>query len=106
MQQIAAKSFADQGLGAERYSRIDENKALANERNAAAIRDEETALLDLVRALKEIDGLDMAHMQQAVQLMGIIKQQEQQAESTIKLCNRHKCRNHKSNPKTMVSSRV
>jgi hypothetical protein len=80
MQQIAAKSFADQGLGAERYSRIDENKALANERNAAAIRDEETALLDLVRALKEIDGLDMAHMQQAVQLMGVIKQQEQQAE--------------------------
>lgn len=72
-----ARAYADEGLGAERYSRIEENAALADERRAAAVKDEETALLNLVKALKEMDGIDLSHMQQAVALMGMLKQQEQ-----------------------------
>lgn len=71
-----ARAMADQGLGMERLSRIEENKALAEERKAAAVKDEEQAFLNLVKGLKEIDDIDLAHLQKAVALMQMIKQQE------------------------------
>jgi hypothetical protein len=72
-----ARAAADQGLGLERLSRIEENSALAEERKAQAVKDENAALLDLVRALKEIDGLDIAHIKELVTLQQYIKAQEQ-----------------------------
>lgn len=63
-----ARSVADEGLGYERYSRVEENKALATERKAAAIRDEESGFLDLVKALKEIEGMDINHMKEILNL--------------------------------------
>ena len=57
-----ARAVADEGLGYERYSRVEENKALAVERTAAAVRDEETGFLNLVKAMKEIEGMDIEHI--------------------------------------------
>ena len=71
-----ARADADRGLGAERYSRIEENRALAEERRAASVKDEELALLNFVKALKEIEGLDLNHLTQLVQLSSHIKGQE------------------------------
>jgi hypothetical protein len=70
-----ARAEADRGLGAERYSRIEENHALAEERRAEAIKDEELALLNFVKALKEIEGLDLSHLTQLIQLSGHVKEQ-------------------------------
>jgi hypothetical protein len=75
-----ARAQADQGLGIERISRVQENQALAVERRAAAVRDEETGLLNLVKALKEIDTVDLEHVEKLMALSGIIKQQAQQNE--------------------------
>jgi hypothetical protein len=75
-----AKSMADIGLYEERHSRVPENLAMAEERKAASVKDEEIALLNMVKALKEIDGIDLAHMKEAIALMGLIKGQEQQQE--------------------------
>lgn len=69
---------ANEGLGIERLSRVKENEALAEERKAQAVKDEDAAILDLVKALKEIDGLDLAHMQQLLQMHAIVKGQEAQ----------------------------
>lgn len=63
-----ARAVADQGLGMERVSRIEENKALAEERRAAAIKDEEIGMLNLVKALKEIDGIDIEHIEKLMAL--------------------------------------
>lgn len=71
-----ARAEADRGLGAERYSRIEENRALAEERRAASVKDEEMALLNFVKALKEIEGLDLNHLTQLVQLSSQIKGEE------------------------------
>ena len=71
-----ARAQADRGLGAERYSRIEENRALAEERRAASVKDEEMALLNFVKALKEIEGLDLNHLTQLVQLSSHIKSKE------------------------------
>ncbi len=83
MQEIAARTnlanaraAADQGLGIERLSRVEENKALAQERRAQAHKDEEIGLLNLVKALKEIDSLDLAQMEKLITLANIIRNQE------------------------------
>jgi hypothetical protein len=68
-----SRAVADQGLGLERLSRIEENKAMAVERTAAAHRDEDTALLNLIKALKEIDGMDLEHIERMVTLAHTIQ---------------------------------
>ncbi len=77
-----ARAAADQGLGMERMSRIQENAALAEERRAAAIKDEDAALLNLVKALKELEGMDIAHLNQLVSIAQTIKKSEQSAEAS------------------------
>jgi len=70
-----SRAVADQGLGLERLSRIQENKALAVERQAAAVRDEDIALLNLVKALKEVDSMDLEHLSTLLQMQNMVKGQ-------------------------------
>jgi len=72
-----ARAVADQGLGMERVSRIEENHALAEERRAEAKKDEEIGLLNLVRALKEIDGIDIEHIEKLMTLSQMVKSQSE-----------------------------
>ena len=69
-----ARATADTGLGMERMSRIKENQALAMERQHEARKDDEVALLNLVKALKEIDTMDLSHIEQLIRMSQIIKQ--------------------------------
>jgi hypothetical protein len=73
-----ARAKADTGLGYERMSRIEENQALAVERRAKAVSDENLSMLNMVKALKEIDSADMEHVEKAITLMHAIKAQETQ----------------------------
>ncbi len=71
-----ARAAADQGLGLERISRVEENQALAVERRAQAIRDEDAGLLDKVRALKELEELDITHLEKLITLSQMLKMQD------------------------------
>lgn len=71
-----ARAEADRGLGVERTSRVQENQALAVERRAAAVKDQEIGLLNLVKALKEVDSLDLEHVEKLLSLSRILKEQE------------------------------
>lgn len=71
-----SQATANEGLGIERLSRVQENQALAVERRAAAIKDQDAGLLDLVKAIKEIDNLDLQHIQQLISIAQVIKDQE------------------------------
>lgn len=77
-----ARAAADQGLGVERMSRVQENAALAEERRAAATKDEDLALLNLVKALKELESMDLSHIHKLVELANVIKRNEQAAEAS------------------------
>jgi hypothetical protein len=68
-----ARAEADRGLGKERESRIQENEALAVERRAQAEKDNEIALLNFVKALKEIESIDLAHLKELVTLSNSLK---------------------------------
>jgi hypothetical protein len=71
-----ARAEADRGLGAERYSRIEENRALAEERRAASVKDEELALLNFVKALKELEGMDIQHLSELIRVSREVKSNE------------------------------
>lgn len=71
-----ARATADQGLGIERISRVKENQALAEERRAEAVKDREKALLDRVKALKEIDEVDLVQVEKILRLIQLMKSQE------------------------------
>jgi hypothetical protein len=83
MQEIQSKikaqdalATANQGLGVERLSRVEENEALAIERRAAAEKDHDIALLNLIKALKEVDGIDIGHIEKLLSLSNIMKAQQ------------------------------
>ena len=80
---INAKATADEGLGQERLSRIQENEQLAVERNAKAVQDqaqakltEETAILTMAKAMRELEGIDYANFEKFVSLMHMYKRFE------------------------------
>ena len=78
-----ARAAADQGLFIERTSRVEENKALAVERRAEAVRAENSGVLDLVKAFKELDTLDIAHLKEMITMQQMIKQQEMNTQAEI-----------------------
>lgn len=71
-----ARATADQGLGLERISRVEENQALAEERRAAAVKDEQMGLLNLIKALKELDTMDFTHLEKLITLSHNIRDKE------------------------------
>ncbi len=71
-----ARAVADQGLGVERLSRVEENRALAIERRAEAIKDLDLAALDKVRAAKELQGIDLTQLQQLIDIISSLQEQD------------------------------
>lgn len=69
IQDLKAKAMANEGLGVERASRIQENQALAVERRASAHRDEDLGMLDRVKAAKELTTIDLEHLKRAVEIL-------------------------------------
>jgi hypothetical protein len=71
-----SRAMADQGLYAERTSRVAENQALAVERMAQANKDDEIALLNKVKMLKELEDMDLSHLERLFAMANELKAQE------------------------------
>lgn len=72
-----ARATADEGLGYERISRIQENQQLAVERAAKAEEDRTDAMLNRVKALKELEDVDLGHLERLIALSRLLKQEEE-----------------------------
>lgn len=72
-----ARAVADEGLGVERLSRVDENRALGEERRAKAVADQDQGLLNLVKALKEIENVDLAQLEKLITLSHVVKDRQE-----------------------------
>lgn len=68
-----ARAVADEGLGIERMSRVQENEALAVERRAEAQKDRTAGVLNIVKALREIDDIDLAHIEKLFTLSRLVR---------------------------------
>lgn len=71
-----ARAKADEGLWAERTSRVDENRAMAIERLHEANKDDEQALLNKVKALKELEEMDLTHIAKLIAMAASLKKSE------------------------------
>jgi len=80
-----SRAMADKGLGIERISRVQENEALAIERKAEAQKDRDQATLNMVRAIKEMEDIDLGQIEKLITLSQLLKAQdrvqEEQAET-------------------------
>lgn len=71
-----SRSLADQGLAHERDSRVMENYSMAVERMHRANQDDSSALLNNLKALKELESMDLSHLQQLMGMVSLLKKQE------------------------------
>lgn len=81
IEDLHARAVANQGLGHERASRIQENQALAVERRAAAHKDMEQAEFEKVRAIKELTSIDLDQVHRAVEILKLIQEKPEEKES-------------------------
>jgi hypothetical protein len=73
-----ARAVADQGLGLERVSRIEENKELAVERRAEAQKDRTQGLLNIVKTLQEMDDIEINQIEKLLALSGALQNQAEE----------------------------
>lgn len=73
-----ARAEADVGLRHERDSRVYSNYSLARERELEGQKDLEQATLDKIKSIKELQGIDLDHVQQALMIIEQLKVKEEQ----------------------------
>ena len=78
-----ARSQADYGLGIERMSRVQENKALAIERRAEAEKDRDLGILNVVKALKEIDDIDINQVEKLIALAKVVRESQENNNTSV-----------------------
>lgn len=69
IESMQSKSMADQGLGAERVARIEENRALAIERIAEAQNQRALTAYHEIKAAMELEGMDSEHLHRLFELI-------------------------------------
>lgn len=77
-----ARMQSDIGLAKERESRVYSNIGLMEERREAAIKDKTQADINMLKALKEIEGIDLAHIDTLVNLLQLLKEQSTEEKET------------------------
>lgn len=84
IEDLKARAMANEGLGFERASRIQENQALAIERLAEAQKDRDLGTLDRVKAVKELETMDLEHLRRSIEILQAIQTgQKQEAQSQL-----------------------
>lgn len=71
-----ARATADTGLGIERISRVQENEAFAIERRAEARKDSAQGILNIVKAVKELDDIDLAQLEKMISISNMVNETE------------------------------
>lgn len=75
---LEAKAMANEGLGVERASRVQENRALAVERIAEAQKDRDLGTLDRIKAAKELTEIDLSQLARALDILQQIQAMQNQ----------------------------
>ncbi len=84
-----ARAEADRGLGIERASRVSENIEFANERAAKAEEDRTDSLLNQIKAIKELQQMDLSSLVEGLKILDALKEKGKveealnRAESTV-----------------------
>jgi hypothetical protein len=77
---LQSRAEANVGLGLERASRVQENRALAIERLSESEKDKELGTLHKVKAMKELESMDITQLDQLLRVSEYIKDIESPSE--------------------------
>ena len=78
-----AKSNADNAKALELTSKVNDNRTQAVANLAEANKDDERVALDKIKALKELEGIDLDHLERLVQLSNQMKMDEQASKDAL-----------------------
>ena len=81
---IHARATADYATGGERESRIPENRAFAVQRLSEAEEQRELAVLNKVKALKELEEIDFSHLEKLLSMAALLKNMNKTEEQNLK----------------------
>lgn len=84
MKVIDSKAQADNALAAERLNKIQLDAALSAERISRAEEDRTAGVLNLIKAAKELEGIDMDHFMRAIRIAKELEGVQRGAESAQK----------------------
>lgn len=73
IEDLQAKAVANQGLGIERVSRVQENRALALERISQSRENRQEGALAMAKTMKELQGIDLQQIEQMLRLVEMLK---------------------------------
>ena len=82
---LESRAQANIGLGLERSSRVEENRALAIERVAEAEKDREQGSLEKIKALKELDTIDVENLEKLLNMWHKIQDKQRELEDREKV---------------------
>jgi len=69
-----AYAESQKGLAAERIAKIDTDKAVAVDKLRKSRQEDTHALLNLLKAAKELEGLDITHLKEGLEALGYFKE--------------------------------
>jgi hypothetical protein len=78
---IEAKAKADQSLAMERMNKIHLDEAISAERIQKAQEESSAQMLNFAKMLKELDGLDVAHLQAKIDMLRTVTEAELSAKA-------------------------
>jgi hypothetical protein len=70
-------AHSQDGLAAERIAKIESDKAVNAEKISESQAQKNMALLNFLKAIKELQGIDLSHIEQSVNILNMLKPQEQ-----------------------------
>lgn len=82
---LEMRAQANAGLGLERASRVQENRALAIERLAESEKDRDLGALHKIKALKELETMDISQLEGLIRINDMLKQNESLEEREEKI---------------------
>lgn len=82
-QVAVSKSESDQALAAERLNKIQLDAALSAERISRAEEDRTAGLLNLIKAVKELEGIDLAQLTQKINILKALEGNQADEEKQI-----------------------
>lgn len=75
-----SRSQADLSLSAERLNKIQLDAALSAERISRAEEDRTGGVLNLIKAVKELEGIDLEHLRQKIEILKALEGKQQEDE--------------------------
>lgn len=84
---VTSKTESDKALAAERLNKIQLDAALSAERIARAGEDKTAGVLNLIKAVKELDGMDLDHFMKEVEILKAITEDQAKTAQTAQPSN-------------------